>query len=215
MTPIVVCYASHHRNPGLDALRDSCIRRGWAFEALGGSDIWAGFGAKVRSVAEGLPRWRAAGYTHAIHVDAYDVLALGTPDELPALMASYGDPPFLLATEVGCWPDASKAERHPPCAYPWRYAHSLYVWDVRRPDILDAEGLPDHIDDQNFLMEKYLDGGQITLDYECRVFQALAHLHPWDKWFAVEEGRVVNKATTTKPLFVHGNGRTAMEWVPQ
>lgn len=206
----------------MEALEASLKRHGWDYDLMGVGDPWVYFGAKLRAVHNGIPRWKAAGYTHCVHVDAFDVVALAGPGELREKMGRLGMPPFLLAAEVGCWPDAAKADRHPPCPYPWRYAHSLYVMDLARPDILDGDQ-PDGTDDQDHLMTRFLSGAGVALDYECRVFQALAHLHPWTKWFEVLPSaqspngvpRVANLATGELPVFFHGNGRTDMSWLPR
>jgi hypothetical protein len=225
--PIVLSYAAGpYDRKCLHRLEATCRKWGWDC-AIGEEPTWRGFGRRLKAIGEMAQTAKAAGFTHAVHVDAFDVICVGPP-ELKA-----PDVPLLLAGELGYWPDRGKESEYgyatTPPKTPWRYVHSQFVLDLEYVDWFRnlIQDMDDVEDDQGFLTEAYLQhqyhardrlipatNWSMVLDYDCTVIQSIAHCHPWDAFFAVEGDRVRNKVTGTLPLFIHGNGRTNLEWVP-
>lgn len=213
MTPIVVTYASDP-HPGLDSLKQSLSFWGWAFAEI--KEPWKGLGNRLKRVLHHARLLRNDGFTHVIHVDAFDVLAIGPREEFEGVMESYGNPALLMAVEGGCWPNATLAERYGERKSLWWFPHSQFVLDLRQPEPPKFDDLPDDIDDQVKFHEIALGNHPgVVLDRGCRLFQSIAHSHPWEEWFGVEAQRVRNLKTNSLPLFAHGNGRTDMAWVPR
>ena len=232
MNPVVISYeteAAPDAHPGLRRFRRSLAKWGWPL-VLVHEMYWGGFGRKLKACAEAAATARGAGHSHAIFCDSYDVVFVGPPS---ALVESH--PPLLLATEAACWPPCPVREaEHPECDTPWRFAHSQLLVDLRRLELLDLGGVADGDDDQRHLMDVYLRHlrasraepalrqiqeatpleCQVGLDTRQEVFCSIAHSHPWFERYAVGDDRVVNKLTKTRPVMVHGNGRTDMSWVP-
>jgi hypothetical protein len=208
--PVVIAYETDAANPGLARLRRSLDRLGWDFELVL-ERRWRGFGRRLKAVVE---RCRSLGdrYSHAVHVDSRDVVAVGPATEFVAPTV-----PLLLATEKAAWPRPELQSLYPPppTPHPWKHAHSQFVVRLDRLDLLDCAHVRDNYDDQLHVTELFLRGSpEIALDYDCRYVQSIAHSNPWQADFAVEDGRVHNLKTGSLPLIVHGNGGTAMDWVP-
>lgn len=217
MKPAVVTFSTHKEHTGIDRLKASMLRNGWpedSFRLLVGK--WTGWVGRLRAVLAQADPLRFLGFTHLIHVDAFDVICLGRPEELEPALADAGNPAMLMAAESACWPDSHRAAEYPPRELPWHFCHSQYVLDLnQRPPFGLGVDL-DHEDDQRHLTNLYLAGTPgIVLDTKCRVIQSIAHNHPWYNFYDIrEDKRVVNKVTKTAPIFFHGNGKTDGSWIP-
>ena len=163
----------------------------------------------------------ACSYPNALiaFCDSWDELFLGSRREFEAVLSAQ---PLLFNSEKLCWPHPEKASLYPLCDTPWRYVNGTapaglgsaitdaleYGMD-RFPIIGDGTGVLDiSVDnDQRFWTDVYL--SKIgKLDTECRLSQSLVMVGQGE--FAVQNGRLVNKVTGSKPLFVHANGASAM-----
>lgn len=210
MTKVVcVSYDTDVRHPGVGRLVRSLERWGWDYRFVV-DDRWRGFGRKFKKIAAAC-RELADRFDYAISVDARDVVAVGPPSD-------FAPPPvpLLLSTEENCWQSPVPRAGYPSKPGVWRFPHSPFTVDLRRCELLRDDLLADHDDDQRHCHGLYLEGrrDEVDLDYDCRVVQSLAFCHPWPNFFAVEGDRVRNLKTGSLPLFVHGNGGTAMDWVP-
>lgn len=208
--PVIVTYDTHADHPGLARLIRSLDKWGWEKEVVIERG-WRGFGRRLKAVVE---RCRTLGdrYTHAIHVDARDVVFVAPPSDFVAPPV-----PLLFATEQALWPPVPglKELYPPPPSMPFCHAHSQYTVDLSRLDLLNCDDIPDHKDDQLHAHEVFLSGNpEVALDYNCVYVQSVAHCHPWQKFFAVEGERVRNLLTGSLPLSLHGNGQTTMTWIP-
>jgi hypothetical protein len=240
MSLAVVCVCNNPYHPGFALLARSLERHGYAFRPV--VRDWLGFHTKPAGVRDSLPSLKAEGFRHVCAVDAYDVLALGPPSELgPYLTAGclFGTeiapwPPV---------PDANlkdKYPQHPEPAPLWRYVNSggyLGEIDFLGDYVLAGEfplGVewtsddPQHLchawDDQLYMASRYLSCPKrdtpegCHLDVGCNVFQTTAHTNaPWNpraNTFEVGDSRVYNRKTGSVPVFMHGNGRDDMAWIP-
>jgi hypothetical protein len=209
--PVVVTYATADCD-GLSRFLRSLDRWGWDRVLLRG-DRWEGSPDRLRRVAAALPGLRDR-YSHCLHLDAYDVLAVGPPSE-------FRPPPLPLwqTAEKNCWPDRSRIPLYPPSPTPWRFVNSNFVLDLRRVDLLRIESMPaDCRSDQLHLTDNFLRGcGEVGLDSGCEYVQSIAFDRSGGvgpSSFRVEGDRLRNLVTNTLPVFAHGNGATKMDWLP-
>lgn len=216
MKPAIVSYATDASHPGLARLEVSCRKFGWELFVVGTDQPWKGWANRLRTVWVKMVELRQE-FSHAIHCDAYDVVAVGPYSWFDHAwnMAAYDNAAMVLATEVNCWPDRSKADRHPPSPSPWKYAHSQFAVDLSRLGELAAVGeIPDGSDDQGYLMDLFLSWKlPIRLDYGCNIFQSVAFCQPFENSFSTGGLGFRNRVTESYPLFVHGNGGTDMTWL--
>ena len=151
--------------------------------------------------------------------DAWDMLYFGSRKEFEDVV---GAQPLLLHAEKLCWPHPEKVALYPPHASPWRYVNGTgpagtgaaiaEVIEYGMEHFPLVEGTKDVHDvtqdnDQRFFTDIYL-AGYGTLDTDCRLSQSLVQTANGE--FAVKGGRLMNKVTGSRPLFVHANGASAM-----
>lgn len=197
-------------------MQRSCLANGWELDIHYGD--WHGDAvSQVGTFARQLPKYRESGYRFALRLDNFDIIALGSPGELPAAMEYHGNPVLLMAAELAAWPGDYRLSEYPPRVHPWWFAHSPLVVDLSQE--LPAEYLTirdeSYGSDQKHFADLILDRrAGVAIDRDCLVVQSLGHCQPWAKFFAVEGKRVRNRITRSLPLFAHGNGRTDMSWVP-
>lgn len=211
--PLVFTQASNGAHPGLARRNRSLERWGWEYETYVGE--WRGDVYEHSLMEQNTPRWRDAGYTHVLKIDAFDMICVGPPSDLESAYAHYGNPYAIGSAEIGCWPgDYRRADYGPP-EHPWWFPHSPLSYDLRRDIPQEWWDRPNrgYGSDQWHLGDLFL-AGKIALDRDQLIVMSTGHAHPWEKWFAVEGDRVRNLNRDTLGLFVHGNGRTDISWVP-
>ena len=221
MKVIVVTVCSHPDHPGLARLKRSLDRCGWNAEHI--TLPWAGFRTKLIGVRNFATEAKRRGYTHIIHLDAYDSLAYGTPADVERALSStdYRQQGALLSCERACWPHPEKEKLYPLTAKsPWKHINSgHYLCNVDYVEEL-LSGCDDVVDDQAFLTDKFLaDGGRMVFrDDGCDVFQSLAHQQTWQEAFEITGSRIKNHVTGSLPCFVHANGGGSSSnyhsWIP-
>ncbi len=148
-----------------------------------------------------------------VFIDAFDYLFVGDPDELQALLDRQS---LLFSTDAD--------------DIPWPYSHYAKFYDKRRPRLSkwcwingsgpagSGEAISEAIrygqlhyewdergTDQTFWSNVYLDGyGE--LDQACDLTQSLYHCTNVD--LAVQDSRLFNLQTKSKPQFIHASGRS-------
>ena len=156
-------------------------------------------------------------YTHLFTVDAHDVFVLGTMEE--ALSRIEDKDVLLFNAEKGCYPDPEKAALYPRANSEWRYVNGgcAFVYVPLFIQMFEENPIAEIDNDQRNLTDIFLSNKyNFVLDYKCRLFQSIAFrttgefgLYSWDnKNYAFE-----NYIFGTKPIIIHGNGRTPMDWV--
>lgn len=215
--PIVFSFTSIPTHPGAVRMVESCMRWGWELDQITGE--WSGdVACQLRPFAERLPRYREAGYTHALRLDAFDVIMTGPPAELAAAFGFYGNPVLLMGAECAIWPsDYKRAAEYGVRGGPWWFAHSPLAIDLEQD--LPADYLNPPSDayghDQHWLADLLLDKRPgVAIDRQCLWLQSLGHCQPTGDFFTFENGRLKNKLTKTLPLAAHGNGGDSMDWIP-
>lgn len=213
--PVVVSFSTNPNHPGLDRLTKSLYNNIWPFLSLT-DKVFPGWGGRLKRVInDTISILSGCGYTHMIHVDAYDVIATGPPSELAEKLAILGDPHFLMAAEHGCWPDGHLRDKFEPIGGHWWFPHSQFCLDITKPVPKELIDIHDHEDDQRHFTKLFFGGYDwLKIDRNCHIFQSFAFCSPESNFFEKnDEGRWCNKLTGTKPLFFHGNGGTNGDWL--
>lgn len=164
---------------------------------------WYGFLSKLHETYKYL---KTSNHTHFLYTDAWDTVALGPELKIPDGL--------LFSAERACYPHPEKASLYPEVSSPWKYVNGggfcgevaafIKLYELHKPE--------SELNDQVWLTDMYLKGYDwIKLDTNCEIFQTVAFCPESD--FEVEEGRIKNTVTGTKPLFFHGNGHTPINWI--
>jgi hypothetical protein len=169
--------------------------------------------------------------THILYSDAWDTLAIAPQEELirkwetmnnKLLVESLTDPndkdkrglKMLISTEKACFPFADKAVLYPETNSQWKYINGggcLFEIEYMK-ELVEKHPFKEDYIDPDWLLTCYLaNQDNIKLDTNCEVFQTIGHSNR-EEW-EIEDKRVKNIQTNTYPIFIHGNGRTDMQWV--
>lgn len=216
MKPIIFSFSTLGEHPGQIKFERSCARLGWDMDVRV-NPVWPGEKEMWDLFWGSFPRYRDMGYTHALRLDAWDTITLGTTEELATALEYYGNPLLLISSEVGCWPGDYRRDEYPPTPHGWRFAHSPLTADLR----IDEAAYKDSSHtgygaDQHHFADLIIDKRVgVAHDTNCMVVQSLGHAHPWEQHFDIMGHRVQNKHTGSIPLFLHGNGRCDMSWCPE
>lgn len=181
---------------------------GWNLEVIVAE--WRGFGTKLIETYNYLKK--NPRITEFIFVDAYDVVALSSPQE--AIEKIKDRTKMLISVEKNCWPDSSLASKYPKTDSEWKYINSGSYYSPSKLfiDMIEANP-PLYIDDdQLWMTNRFLNNpNDKVLDYDCEVFQAYSFISDDD--FGYENKRLQNLKTKSQPVLIHSNGRTSNEKV--
>lgn len=215
MNPIIFTFTTEAQHPGFLRMQRLAKAKGWDIDARIGP--WPGEHEMWQMFWDSLPRYKAEGRTHALRLDAWDIIPLGEPFELLGALYAYANPALLVSAEVACWPGDHRKSEYPPSWSPWMYAHSPATVDLGQalPEQLFQNRHAGYGADQKHFGDLVLDKVPgVAIDHQCRVVQTLGHCHPWQSFFdKMPTGRLLNKLTGTQPLFCHANGRCDDQWV--
>jgi hypothetical protein len=186
-----------------DKLRESLERHGWDYHII--EHGWRGFGDKILKTYEYL---KDSDVTHFFYSDSYDTYVLAPMAE--AIQKLKGRD-MLWSSEKACYPHAQLAEMYPDNPSPWKYLNGG-GWFASKESFMRMveDEMPSYFTvDQVYFTNQLLTRKNITLDYDCEIFQTIAFCD-FDKEFTVERGRVYNNFTKQYPIFFHGNGHTPL-----
>lgn len=205
--PLLLTYDTDHSHPGVNRLNRSCSLWGWDLVVLSDAK-WTGFGRKFKQIVNKAKDFIGSDYTHIVSIDARDFIVTGPVEEFVAPKV-----PLLISTECAAWPIAERAVDYPFCPTPWKYCHSPFTVDLTRLDLLPSD-IPDYYDDQHHIANIYFSSKreEVALDYRCDIVQSVAFCQPFEERFNIIDGRLYNKLTGSKPLLVHGNGKTDLSF---
>jgi hypothetical protein len=206
MRTVVITVATKE-DEGLDRLKYSLERKGIDLVILGKKSRWKGFGTKIILLQQYLKL--LAGYTHFIFVDAYDVIFLDGLENIEKIYDARFQDQIVFSTEKNCWPDPTLANSYPENESLYKYLNSgSYMAPIEKfLNLLKEYSVGYADDDQLFFTNVFLKGN-ITLDYNCEIFQCYSFIAEGE--FEYKSGRLINKNTGTEPSIIHGNGRTDM-----
>jgi hypothetical protein len=176
---------------------------GWNLEVIVAE--WRGFGTKLIETYNYLKK--NPHITEFIFVDAYDVVALSSPQE--AIEKIKDRTKMLISVEKNCWPNSSLASKYPKTDSEWKYINSGSYYSPSKLfiDMIEANP-PLYIDDdQLWMTNRFLNNpNDKVLDYDCEVFQAYSFISDDD--FGYENKRLQNLKTKSQPVLIHSNGKT-------
>lgn len=194
---ISVCHDKTHAQPLIQSLE----KHGWNWTII--ETEWRGFGTKLIETYHYLKA--NPDITHFVFVDAFDVIALATPEEFESKIVHKDK--LNTSAEKGLWP---------PILQPFRslYTQSNFGFDYPNSGCYYApssefirlfEKYPPfyEIDDQFWMNMLYLNN-EICLDASQYLFNS--HSFIADGEYQYIDGRVLMKTGT--PCFIHSNART-------
>lgn len=190
-------------------LLNSLEKHGWATECLLVPE-WKGFGTKLLTTYDFLKSHTEI--TEFIFCDAFDVVALGGPDEFRRLLKT-NNPNVICSAERGLWPPTMEIYRPLYTKYPHRfdYANSgcYYAKSETFISMIEADKPEYDTDDQKWFNLQFIGVPRywgIVLDNDQRIFNSYSFIDEGE--YGYENGRL--QINGNQPLFVHGNGRTDM-----
>jgi hypothetical protein len=207
----LVTYSNNPTHPGLLQFIKSVDKFKWDYHIVRGTE-WHNFGTKHVKILEYVSTL-SSDYTHVFVVDSHDVCVLGTMNEA---LSKLSDDDIVFNAEKACWPDQSQEIRYPPCQYKTRFLNGGVCF-ARKDVYLDlAKQIRSSDDDQRVFTKYYLDKTRfkdkvITLDTSCKVFQCYSFVESGE--FTFTSDTLINAMTNTRPVIIHGNGRTDMSKV--
>jgi len=147
-----------------------------------------------------------------IYADAWDTIALADIVELRNKLPNCE---FYGGGEYGCWPDHSLTDKFPNLDKPYKYPCGG-TWYAKTEWLIDMwQRFPNRLNnyDQHWLqivfLESLKEGKNVQMDYYGNIFQSIM-LDPPES-FEIKGGRVINTLYNTKPVILHGNGKTPMD----
>lgn len=204
--------ANPHFQRGLNKLIESTVKYGYDHELIIAPFE---FGGQMKHL-EAWCKNNKDNYTHFAYSDAFDTIALAPFSEFEGIVNDLRGFSFIGSAEKGCYPNPDLAEKYPQSIHGWRYVNAgQFFCSVEWFLEMCEKRSPHGVNDQTWLSETYISeypNNLVTLDYPCRLFQSIAFEDSND--FAItRDGRLMNRKTNSFPIFVHGNGRTDMEWI--
>lgn len=185
---------------------------------LGFGQPWRGLGSKPKLLKRAIETGVVTTGV-IIFCDAFDVVFAKNPAVIVDHLLASGTE-VIWNAEKSCFPNATLAGSHPPCATPYRYLNSgLSVGytasflgalqemnaDAIHDDFQNADGSWVHANDQNNWMMQFLGSGiPMKLDSNCEVFQTMCSVTADELDMSGELIR--NKVTNTTPAAYHFNG---------
>lgn len=206
----VACFTvASHATPGLTRLTLSCQHHGFAPTVLGMGKPYRGNIVKLDYFIYAIEHSTADIF---VFMDAYDVVAAGSLDEIIAAYRSL-ETPILFSAERVCWPDEGLANLYPEVDTPYRYLCSG-LWAGQRDALLPLFRAAKEqktawpLCDQASISSLYAKNWPgMALDIEARVFQSMFFA---EDDVALVEGRVRNLVTGSTPLLFHANGKSKL-----
>jgi hypothetical protein len=152
-------------------------------------------------------------YSHFVYTDTWDVVVMGTWNELLLkVKALPNDFEFLGSCEKAYFPTNDNIkEQYPKGDSEWQYLNGGGWLCKTETFIKWQEELPSRgINDQEWLHMMFTrhQFEKVFRDTQCKIFQSIAFNDGSD--FEYQQTRVFNQKTLTHPLLVHGNGRSDM-----
>ncbi|XP_078044009.1 procollagen lysyl hydroxylase isoform X5 [Augochlora pura] len=183
----------------------------------GGNMTHAGGGYKINLLKKALEDYKGDKKKIIIFTDSYDVIFLGGLAKIVEKFKNM-NARILFSAEGSCWPDKSLASKYPIATQGKRFLNSGgfigYFSDIY--DILHYAAIEDTDDDQLFFTKVYLDEKlrekhNIKLDHKSDIFHSLyAAVADVELKFEGGKASLINSVYNTKPLILHGNGRSKL-----
>lgn len=153
---------------------------------------------------------RGSKYTHAIFVDAFDVIVVRDKASCLASFKRLGEQPLIFAAETNVYPDKSLESLYPKIDSIFKYVNAQYCiqinWDgLEEFEKVLADSDQDHM--AKFYL-KNLKNPNVVLDTNCEIFQCLYGVNA-----GIFDEHYKNTLTNSYPIFFHGNGKSNLDWI--
>lgn len=190
-------------------LLNSLEKHGWATECLVVPE-WKGFGTKLLTTYDFLKL--NPEVTEFIFCDAFDVVALGGPDEFNRLLQfNYSGADMVCSGERGLWPPTMEKYRpiYTKHEHGFNYINSgcYYAKSEAFIRLMDFS-MPKHeSDDQEWMNMAYLNAYIVlkqTIDNAQILFNSHSFIEEGD--YGYENNRI--QINGKEPIFIHSNART-------
>lgn len=204
----LITTASDLNHSGFIQLKKSLEKFNWDWELI--SQNYSAYGSKMLNAYNYA---KTSDCTHLFIVDAYDVIVL---DSMQNVLHKIEDKKCILFNaEKGCWSRPELAEKYPETISDWKYLNGgcAFVNVEQFIKMFEAHPISDNDNDQDKLTDIFLSKEfNLKLDNNCEIFQSIAFESDDD--FSIADGNsLFNNKTKTFPSFIHGNGKTDMNWV--
>jgi len=197
----VIYISDSFDHPGQKKLVESLNKYGWQHH-----HIYAPFRGLGYKITELYNYLKTSGDEEFIMMDAFDTYCIDYPDQFSKLGFTHR---LMVSGEKHCYPDPTKAHHfnHPS---PWRYVNSGQIWGETDffLRLVEQFPFPETENDQEWYTDMAIQD-RIGIDYNCVNFQSVAFEAKGD--FRIEWPMFWNDVTGTLPIFLHGNGKTAMD----
>ncbi|XP_014258320.1 procollagen-lysine,2-oxoglutarate 5-dioxygenase 3 [Cimex lectularius] len=224
---LMVMTVATNRTDGFVRYMRSAEHFGLEVEVLGMGVAWEGGdmnyrggGHKVNLLKKALKPYKNDNQRLVLFTDSFDVIFMGGAEEIAARFAEM-DSRLVFSSESLCWPEEELAEQYPQVEDGYKYLNSGgfigYASDIY--EILKLHKIKNNDDDQLFYTKIYLNKAlreehKIKLDHKALIFQNIYAAEKDVK--LVTDGTdergsyIVNEATATRPLILHGNGKSKL-----
>lgn len=217
MNIITITCVTDVTNPGLIKLKNSLDKFNYEYSVIHDISLNYSWGGLIH-VYEFCKN--PGKFTHVLATDGFDTLAMGGIEEVYERYTSTDK--MLFSAEKGCFPRSDWADRHLVTGEDygkravggsrWRYLnHGQFITPCELFVELYKGVFEIPIICQEWAMDRFLYGAPIELDTNCDIFQPIAFTDGDE--YSADGNRVVNNVNGTKPTFIHGNGKTNMDWV--
>ena len=139
-----------------------------------------------------------------VFVDGYDVMMFNNIERALSRFRYY-DTDILFAAEKTCWPDPGLADKFTGDT-PYKYLNSgCYIGYAKYLREFFSEDITDSEDDQLYMQRRFLSTNlDVQLDSKNEIFTCL---NGTEEFLECNFGkRLINRETSTDPIFLHGNG---------
>lgn len=203
-----VCTVASFECQGLNQLLESAGVRHITVDTLGLNQSYRGHGQKLRCVQEYVKNIPNSDVV--MFVDAFDALILS--DEKDILEKFHAmNVPFVIATEVNCFPFPHLAAYFPESPTRFRYINSGsyigYAWYIKKL-LAELSPIPEETDDQGLLAVYLLyHPGAFKLDYQGNLFLTLNHVAQDELELDKKAKNVRCLFTNETPCVIHGTAQ--------
>jgi hypothetical protein len=212
----VITVATDNEDEGFGYLCNSINRFGYEyFHNIGHGVEWnggdvslvPGAGQKVNLLSAFIDDYELPDDDVLLFLDGYDTaLFTGQFSLLQRWVENFNTDKVTFSAEKICWPDPDMAGDFPRTPNGYNFLNSgCFIGTVGAIKRMFSESVDDDADDQLYYQRVMLSTDLIELDSECLLFQCVAGAV--DDIFYEETGAyMINNATGTLPMVIHGNG---------
>lgn len=148
---------------------------------------------------------------HILFIDAWDVVCLRGVDDIVDRFKQFNHP-WVVSTEIACWPEFDLSRYYPPCDTPYRYLNSggfmvqrevakQFFARTRITDLFKLSGFS--FSDQHWWHRIHLaHPGLLKLDTRCELFHSI---FPHEPKLEMSMWHARNSLTGSHPLVIHFN----------